>query len=199
MARRKELAVGQIRQLISPRKGDDSVAKVRIEALDVPCEMISGTEQYRYFTSQLLVEVRVLDYRDWSFDPTSTQQSDRRRNRVHGEIQSLPLPRGHYLVRPHLLGPIWDNKAMAAADLDAEARRIKKANFEVAIERQRRQLTNIFVAARVSAVPISWGHSGTLSLNALAAIVNAVAGRKMVDEVHPADFGLVTEASDEVA
>lgn len=67
--------------------------------------------------------------------------------------------------------------------------------YQRAVERQRRQLTNILVGAGVSAVPISWGHTGMLSLNSLAAIVNFVAGTRLhVDEVHPSDYALEEES-----
>jgi hypothetical protein len=63
--------------------------------------------------------------------------------------------------------------------------------YEKAVEVQRQQLTRILVGAGVSAVPIRWGHSGELSLNSLAAIVNYVAGTHIhVPEVHPADYEL---------
>jgi hypothetical protein len=66
-----------------------------------------------------------------------------------------------------------------------------KRAYEAATERQRDQLTRIFVGAGVPASTLRWGHTGMLSLNSLAAIVNFVSGTRLqVDEVHPSDYGL---------
>jgi hypothetical protein len=63
--------------------------------------------------------------------------------------------------------------------------------YHEAIARQQRQLTQIFVGAGVPASMLRWGHTGTLSLNSLAKIVNFVSGTRLqVDEVHPDDYGL---------
>jgi hypothetical protein len=62
--------------------------------------------------------------------------------------------------------------------------------YDEALARQQRQLQQIFVGAGVPASILHWGHSGEMSLNSLAAIVNFVSGTRLqVDEVHPSDFG----------
>lgn len=58
-----------------------------------------------------------------------------------------------------------------------------------ATERQRQQLVRLFSGAGVSAVALAWGHSGTISNNALAKVINyAVKSRSQVDLVDPADY-----------
>lgn len=62
--------------------------------------------------------------------------------------------------------------------------------FVQAQEVQREQLIIIFRQAGVDATPIHFGHSGTLSLNALAAVINAAVGHQRIPEIHPSDYQL---------
>ena len=63
--------------------------------------------------------------------------------------------------------------------------------FEADREAQRRQLTMIFTMARINATPLLWGHSGTLSANDLARLVNFVSHSELqVPEVWPEDYGV---------
>jgi hypothetical protein len=62
--------------------------------------------------------------------------------------------------------------------------------YDTAVARQQRQLQQILIGAGVPAQMIHWGHTGEMSLNALAAIINFVSGTRLqVEEVHPSDFG----------
>ena len=63
--------------------------------------------------------------------------------------------------------------------------------YAAAVEKQRDQLIRLFVGAGVSAQPLIWGHSGTISNAALARVINhAVRSRSQVDEPNPHDYGL---------
>ena len=62
--------------------------------------------------------------------------------------------------------------------------------YRQAVEAQREQLIILFRAAGVDATPIHFGHSGALSLNALAAVINAAVGRQRIPEIHPSNYAL---------
>jgi hypothetical protein len=67
----------------------------------------------------------------------------------------------------------------------------RKRAYEQAMERQRRQLTNIFVGAGLPASQLRWGHTGPLSLNSVAKLVNFISSTRLqVEQVDPADYGL---------
>jgi hypothetical protein len=59
-------------------------------------------------------------------------------------------------------------------------------------ENQYRQLRSIFAAAGIPAHTLAWGHTGTLSNNQVAKLINWVSlGRFNVAIVDPHDYGLV--------
>jgi hypothetical protein len=202
MARKVELAVGQHRELKSPRRprrGEAEAPKARVEiiALGVAAELYGGGDNYRFWKLHTdMVHVRMVDAGDWAWEVSSRQCRERALGRdpnvasyASHERKYLweRLPADEYLVKPALLGSLWGDEQDSErvhAERVAEAKR----RYEAAVERQRGQLTQIFNGARVSAVPISWGHSGTLSLNALAALINHGAGRQRVPEVHWRDY-----------
>ena len=62
--------------------------------------------------------------------------------------------------------------------------------YEQARHRQQRQLTQLFVLAGVSAVPLHHGHTGTLSANDLAKIINVAVGRQRIEVLDPLAFHL---------
>jgi hypothetical protein len=209
MARKQELAVGQERELKSPRKpprhGKLPVARVKILELGVQAELYGGSgSNYNFWKlHDDLVRVRMVDAGDWDWEVSSRQCRERATER-DPDVMSYAsharkyryerLPDGEYLVKPALLGSLWTSEQDAQRAYEqrlAEA----KAIYEEAVERQRAQLTRIFVGAGVSAVPISWGHSGTLSLNALAALINHGAGQARIAEVHWRDYEPRQEAS----
>lgn len=212
MVRQSSLAVGQRRELKHPSRGrhaDHGIAEVEILAIGQPMETRGGNQTYSYW--QLHddgVHVRLVRQHDWRFEEGSSRQTRQRpmvyrddaglwqgartdtrhRDPYSPTWQSERLPKGEYLVRPSLLGELWDDSLQGAELAHRQRLARAKAAFAEAVEGQREQLTRYFVGAQVSAVPISWGHTGTLSLNDLAAIINHAVGKDVVPIVNWLDY-----------
>ena len=201
MARKTELAVGQERELKEARRPRHNerlpVARVKILALGQQAELYGGGDNYRFWklaTDMVLVEM--VEAGDWSWGISSRQARERATTRDPSVLSYAShsrkykyekLPPGQYLVKPSLLGGIWGDEQEAQRAYELAVAKRRKV-YEAEVERQRDQLTRYFVGAKVDPRPISWGHSGELSLNGLAALLNHATGRETIREVHWRDY-----------
>lgn len=205
MARRNELKVGQVRELRHPSTGrfaNTNRAKCRILALDQFAELYSrGDGSYAssgYKEHQDLVLVEVLEANGWRWDSASSLQTrsrpvkkidDRRARYGSQRWETELLPKDQYLVKPKLLGAIWnEEEKMAEARIEAiYAERQRLFNEEVREQDQR--LSEILETADVSSSKWRGDHTWHLSSNDLAKIIEDVShGTVSPGQVHWKDY-----------
>ena len=203
MASRKELEVGQVRELLHPSPGryaNTNVAKCRILALDQRAELYRrgdgsyASSGYRMHEDMVLVEV--LGENGWTWDYNSTLQTrEALGSQVKGFVRTgsrhynpVPLPDYQYLVKPKLLGPVWneeEKQALAKAEAIASKRR---EAYDAAARHRDQQLSEELSDAGISSRSRRGGHQWQLSSNDLATLINYLLQNEAIPLVHWKDY-----------
>jgi hypothetical protein len=201
MASRKELAVGQVRELRSARRGDTGVpAKVEILALDQTTEF-SRRDSIHYTDHNDMVLVKVLEPNDWHVTYFSNQMDNERalvgqKSTRPGHIagayrkrwQTEKLPEGQYLVKPKLLGPVWDEEEKQAQAKAAEEGRIRREKYQELVRAQDQRIQKFLETAQVQSTRWSSTSRWQLTSNDLAKIIETASlGEISIGEVHWSD------------
>jgi hypothetical protein len=216
MASRKELEVGQVRELRHPGRSQwraTGPAKVEILALDQVAEIYSHSGDRSpggYNMHEDMVLVQVLDPRNWQWVNTSSLQTRARpkvrrdpetgqwrrvlakegfRNSWNQKWKHELLPDNQYLVKPKLLGKIWDQEEKDRADERARLAAERKARYDAAVKEQYQHLTKIMDQAGVPGTRLYGGTTWHLQNNDLAKLVNHLTdGNVEVAQVHWSDY-----------
>lgn len=205
MARRNELAVGQVRELKHPSSGrfaNTNRAKVRILGLDrLALLHHRGDGSYAssgYREHKDLVLVEVLEENGWKFDSWSSLQTRAwpvqklaLPNMRHGSQrwETKLLPDNQYLVKPKLLGAIWNEEEKTEIARTEAIYTERQRRFNAAVRSQDQRLSKILEMAGVSSSKWRGGHSWSLSSNDLSKIIEDVShGTVSPGQVHWVDY-----------
>ena len=202
MAKKGDLAVGQVRELFNTRSTGryttPRMAKAKILALNQPVE-ISNRDSIYYDLHEDLVLVEILEDNGWATSTWSNRVFNERALTDQPEPAKFTtayrkkwkheeLPKGQYLVKPIMLGEIWNEEEKQA---EAEAKAIaeeQRRRYDAAVRHQDQQLSKKLSDAGISSSKWRGGHQWQLSSNDLATLINQLLQSEAVPLVHWADY-----------